>query len=43
MMLLSEGETTMAAAHLAGYADAAALTRAFRRVTGMTPAEFRRG
>lgn len=43
MVLLSDGETTADAAHLAGYADAAALTRAFRRVTGMTPAEFRRG
>jgi len=43
MVLLSEGETTSMAASLAGYADAAAFTRAFRRVVGMTPAEFRRG
>ena len=39
---ITAGETLAGVAVAAGFADQSELTRAFRRVTGMTPAQFRR-
>jgi AraC-like DNA-binding protein len=39
---MSQGATITAAAHAAGFADAAHLDRTFRRMLGFTPSAVRR-
>lgn len=43
VLLLETDKTIAQVAHLAGFADAAAFTRAFKRATGKTPSQLRSG